>query len=377
MPAVNGRLITTSLIGDKGSVMTILVTKVCAVLLLTFFVSSLDAADGDLQVLLKGPKNSSARAINIAGSTIGFRVIDGRDGATDESPFYASKGKIKEVPRLASYTTAFPTSISDTELVVGFCSKPMKEFGNPGHLNLQAFVWNTETGALIALPVLTGHERCMAFGISAKGSRISGVCGGAGIVTACVWEKGATGWECKALPGTANSPLLVTSGANISPDGNSICGVNGVQPVRWTRQPDGSWSVKVLMENDLFLPKAVNDSGNVVGYRRTDNKSGNYLAVIWTAKDGLKEIGLLPNTHSSQALAINNAGIVVGVSEEPGRSGGPQGFVYQDGKLSSLGIPKVVVSHAYAISEKGQIAGYCGRFDDENVFAFVWTPKSK
>ena len=50
---------------------------------------------------------------------------------------------------------------------------------------------------------------------------------------------------------------------------------------------------------------------------------------------------------------------------------------YQNGKLSALGMPKVVVSYAYAINDKGQIAGYCGREDDEYVFAFVWTPMSR
>jgi probable HAF family extracellular repeat protein len=349
-----------------------------AALVLALHIGSIRAADDELQVLFNGPGNSNARAINRSGSAVGFRAARGTGhGELREISFYSSKGKSKEIPQLASYTATFPTAISDNELVAGYCSKLSNELGNPRNLNLQAFVWDAASGAIIGLPVLEGHARCMAFGICADGSRISGVCGGMDRMTACVWEKRAAGWQCLALPGSRNSRLLVTSGACISRDGKFICGVDGILPTRWSRQPDGSWSAKVLKEQELFIPKAINDSGSMVGYRRTEDKDGSYRAVVWTEKEGMKEIGVLPHTRSSQALAINNAGLVVGVSEEPGYLGGPKAFVYQNGQLSALNMPKVILSYAYAINEKGQIAGYCGREGDEFVSAFVWTPKSK
>jgi probable HAF family extracellular repeat protein len=341
---------------------------------------SIRAADDDssLQLLLKGPRNSAARAINLAGSVIGFREVGGPDpGASQEKAFYASKGTIKEIPLLPGYTSTFPTALSDNELVVGYCSKPIKQPGNPGPLTLQAFVWNPTTGAMTGLPVPAGFERNLAHGISADGSRISGVCGGSDYsMIACIWEKGADGWECKALPGRGKSPLLLTSGACISRDGKFICGMDGNTAARWSRQADGSWTLKVL-KDAYFISKAVNDSGAVAGYRRTDDNSGNHRAILWTDKDGMKELGVLPNTQTSQALAINNAGLVVGSSGEAGRAVGPKAFVYQNGKLAEVPIPQVVVSYAYAVNEKGQIAGYCGRLDDESVRAFVWTPKGK
>jgi probable HAF family extracellular repeat protein len=228
----------------------------------------------------------------------------------------------------------------------------------------------------VGLPVLDGHDRGMAHGISADGSRISGVCGGAaGAMTACIWEKGGAGWECKALPGTGKSRLLFTSGACISRDGKFISGVDGINAARWARQADGSWKLKVLNDNELFIPKAINDAGSMAGFRRLEDNSGNSRAIIWTEKDGMKEIGVLPNTSTSQALAINNAGLVVGFSGEATPTSSPKAFVYQSGKLTALDIPQAIASYAYAINEKGQIAGYCGRLDDESVRAFVWTPK--
>lgn len=355
-------------------------TGLIAPLLLALPSGSVRATDGDLQLLFKGPGNSSARAINQAGSTIGFREVGGRDLASiEERAFYASKGTVKEIPQLAGYTTTFPTALGDNEFVVGFCSKPTKkEFGNPGSGNLQAFVWDAGSGAMTSLPVLAGYKRNMAHGISADGSRISGVCGGeANTMIACIWEKGAAGWECKALPGTRRSPLLFTSGACISRDGKFISGVDGNNPARWARQADGRWSQKVLKNDELFIPKAINDSGSMAGYRGLKGNSGNFRAVVWTDKDGLTEIGLLPRSHTAQALAINNAGLVVGVSGEPGRNNGPQAFLYQNGKVRALTMPKVVLSYAYALNEKGQIAGYCGREDAEYVPAFVWTPKAE
>jgi uncharacterized membrane protein len=348
-----------------------------ALLLALPFDDAKPAATGDLQVLFKGPGNSSVRAINQAGSVVGFRMVPSKDRATNEErPFYFSKGKVKEIPKLAKFTANFVTALSDTEVAVGYCSRAAKKIGDPGH-NLQAYTWDVATGKLTSLPLPANYERCMAFGISAMGSRISGVCGGADSLAACVWEKVKDGWECKVLPGSGHSRLLVTSGASISRGGNSIAAVDGIKPARWTRQADGSWSGKVLNDEDLFIPKAINDAGAMVGYRRLEDTSGNYRAVVWTDKGGMKDIGLLPNTHSSQALSINNAGIVVGVSEEPGISGGPQAFLYQKDKLTKVEMPMVIVSYAYAINEKGQIAGYCGRLNDENVNAFMWTPMAK
>ena len=355
-----------------------LLTGVSAALLFALSIGSIHAADGDLQLLTKGPGSSNARAINLAGSTVGFRDAKGSDpGTTQEKSFYASKGKVREIPQLATFTVTSPTAISDNELVVGYCSKAVKDLGNLGlgKSNLQAFVWDVANNAIVGLPALVDHDRSMAFGISADGSRVSGVCGGSGTMTACVWEKGASGWKCTALPGSGKSLLLVTSCVCISRDGNSICGVDSIYPTRWTRQVDGNWTMKVLKDDKLFIPKAINDSGSMVGYRRVDETSGNYHAVVWTEKEGMKDIGVLPNTRTSQALAINNAGFVVGFSGEPGPWGGPQAFVYQNGKLAALKMPRVVVSYAYALNEKGQIAGYCGRETDEYVFAFVWTPK--
>lgn len=335
------------------------------------------AGEGNLDLLFKGPGNSNARAINAKGSIVGYREVDGDEaGTTQEEPIWVSQGKVKVLPKLTGYTATWPSAISDGDLVAGFASKPMKELGNPGHLNLQAFVWDAKTNSMHGLGVLEGFERSMAFGISADGTRISGICGGAGAIRVCVWERSDRGWECKLLPGNPDSPLLVTSGAAISRDGSSICGVDGINAARWTRQADGSWKQMVLKDDELFVPKAINDSGCMVGYRRAD-KDGNYHAVVWSDKRGFEDIGVLPGTRSSQALAINNAGLVVGVSDEPGPEGGPQAFVWKDGKLAPLAMPKVIVSYAYAVNDNGQIAGFCGREDDEYVPAFVWTPKAK
>src|SRR5262249_38224544 len=155
--------------------------------------------------------------------------------------------------------------------------------------------------------------------------RISGVCGGDNYtMTACVWDKGSTGWECKALPGSGKSPLLLTSGASISRNGKFVSGVDGNLAARWALQADGSWSGKVLKDDAFFVPKAINDSGSMAGYSRVNDTSGNYRAVVWAEKEGMKEIGVLPSSDTSQALAINNAGLVVGTSGESGKKAGPQ-----------------------------------------------------
>jgi probable HAF family extracellular repeat protein len=100
---------------------------------------------------------------------------------------------------------------------------------------------------------------------------------------------------------------------------------------------------------------AVNNAGDVVGYSRGPV---GMRAFLWTKSGGMEELGVLPGGTSSRALAINDSGTIVGASVA---TSGDHAFVWtrQTGMLdlnnaASLA-PGVVLVEAHAINRKGQI----------------------
>lgn len=93
-------------------------------------------------------------------------------------------------------------------------------------------------------------------------------------------------------------------------------------------------------------PAGINQSGEVAG------TTPSHKAALWSAPGGLREIDLLPGFTSSEAVALNNAGQLIGVAIDR-RTNRRQGFSYKAGKL----IPLSDGSRALAINDAGVIAG--------------------
>jgi probable HAF family extracellular repeat protein len=80
---------------------------------------------------------------------------------------------------------------------------------------------------------------------------------------------------------------------------------------------------------------------------------GRYLLTTYTITD----LGVLPGGSYSAALAINNEGQIVGYSNLMGSSN-HNGFRYQDGHMSNLGlVPGFVGGEATALSDSGNVVG--------------------
>jgi probable HAF family extracellular repeat protein len=353
--------------------MRVLVAAIVALAALTTVVGADEAAS---PVLFKNQGNSEVRGINDHGDAIGFRNAPDAVGGEEERAFYFSKGKLTLLPFLDGYTYTHPAAVSNDGLVAGHVSKVMEGgFGDPGHLNIQAFVWNAKTGKIQGLGVLKGYERSMAHSITADGSMVTGVCGKAGMISPCIWKRNKAGdWEATGIPSAAHSPLMVTSGLNPSPNGKVLTGIEGVRPCYWTLEANGTWKQTVI-EGDLFVPKAVNDLGVIVGFKRHKDESGDYRAVVWSKKDGLKTLDVLPGTDSSKALAINNEGLIVGTSEKNGPEGGPEAFRWDGKQMLPIGPKGVLLSTANAVNASGQVGGFTGKEDDDFVQASIWTVK--
>lgn len=115
----------------------------------------------------------------------------------------------------------------------------------------------------------------------------------------------------------------------------------------------------------------LDDRGRVAG--SVGLGGGLREAALW--RDGaIVRLGVLPGTVASRALALNDAGVVVGVSEAvPGGRG--TGFVWCRGTLQPVGVVGDGWSVAGEVNERGQVAGQLGSTTADGVEVaqpFVW-----
>lgn len=311
------------------------------------------------------PKNDGiiATDINERGDVIGFEWVENEkdQGVVDEKPFIFRSGTLTYLPLLDGYTATHPAAISDDGVVVGRASKPAPpEVVIP--FRNQAFVWDAERG-IRGLGAPEGDHASYACGISRDGRRISGYSIGKNRIRACYWDRDGDRWKAITLPQSTELDSTVVA---ISDDGKRITCVNEIIPSLWTETAPGEWTREPIGDPGAFTPRAVNDSGTVVGIRHTPD--GFTHAVIWTRGEGLKQVEKPQGYVRSEANAINNAGVVVGMIDGPfgSKTITPKGFAFEAGKLqfiTQVGLPFV---SATAINDQRQVAGVLEK-DEEAV----------
>ncbi|HEY6249848.1 MAG TPA: hypothetical protein VI685_07785 [Candidatus Angelobacter sp.] len=102
----------------------------------------------------------------------------------------------------------------------------------------------------------------------------------------------------------------------------------------------------------------INSQGQVVGASGHPHGSDTH-AFLWTKKGGMHDLGFLPGGDYSVALAINDAGQVVGTSNS---KDGMHGFLWTsaNGLTQLATLSGADASSAYAINQSGQIVGASG-----------------
>jgi uncharacterized membrane protein len=273
-------------------------------------------------------------------------------------PFYSKGKEMTYLPLLAGYTATFPAAISDDGVIVGRASKPAPR-GVRVHLRNQAFVWDVTSG-IRGLGALEGDSASIACGVTRDGHRISGYSVGDNRIRACVWDREGEGWKGTALPQLSRftSTIVAVSGA-----GRFVAALDESTPCLWSRDASGSWTREAIGEVDSFAPRAVNDSGTVAGVRFT--RDGLTHAVVWSRQDGAKLLAEPAGYVRSEALAINNQGVVVGMVDGPnGSKIGPNAFVYEEGRLRVLSEGGPAFTSATAINDRGDVAGIVEKSDE-------------
>ena len=114
---------------------------------------------------------------------------------------------------------------------------------------------------------------------------------------------------------------------------------------------------------------AINDAGMVVGHFYTQYHDGPRRAVLYHAGK-VVEIGTFGG-NGSTGVAINTAGQVVGYAETPG--GDQLAFLFAHGKMRNLGtLPGGTQSFAYGIDDHGRVVG-ASDAKDSPLRAFIYS----
>lgn len=326
---------------------------------------------------------SQITAVNRDGEVIGTReVVNGP--TTEMVPFFNDGESEVKIPFLDGFTNLEVKALSDSGLVVGYCSRVL------GHADgsIRAFAWNSRAKKIVALQPLDGDKSSVAQDVSADGKIVTGYSLGPNPpgLRPCVWNWDASSekWSITELPAILrDNPFVQASQVLISPRGKKIAAsitesktedlIYDSCLVVW-EEIDGRWVRRKVSDEQPKLMD-INDAGVMVGSVTTQN---GIRAVRVDASGKIDLIEMLPGDASNMACAINHAGTIVGYSDDPmGKEGGPQAFVWQDGEVLPLAFPfEAVDSAALTINEKGVIGGFVlpNKGDEAATTGILLTP---
>ena len=305
------------------------------------------------QVVTPRDVDISATGINERGEIVGFDSVEdkARPGVIDQVPFFARGKELIHLPLLDGYTSTFTAALSDDGLVVGTATRPVVP-GKDRKFNTLAITWDPGRG-IRGVGVAEDDLNSFATGITRDGRRISGYTVGPDRIRACVWDREGEGWRITVLPHAAR---LGSNTVAISGDGRFVAAVDGAAPCLWSRDASGKWTRESIGDAGTLVPRSVNNAGAVVGVRFTTD--GLTHAVAWSRSGGIR---LLPKPEGyvrSEALSINNQGVIVGMIDGPNASKtGPNAFAEEGGRLRILDEGGPNFASATAINDHGQVAG--------------------
>jgi probable HAF family extracellular repeat protein len=125
-----------------------------------------------------------------------------------------------------------------------------------------------------------------------------------------------------------------------------------------------------------IIAKNLNNQGQVVGVSDLPGDHG-FHAFIWSKATGMKDLGVLPGNVGSASLAIDDRGVVTGVSVDATFT--PTAFIWQDGVMSDLnslvpGGSPLHLATACSINSRGEIIGFAFSSTGD-VHGYLLTPK--
>jgi probable HAF family extracellular repeat protein len=236
-----------------------------------------------------------------------------------------------------------PAAVNDSGTVVG------NYFTSAGYS--QAYRW--DNGTVTELPSLGGPATVASF-IDPGGIVLGLAMRADGVVRAVYWtSKGP--FDLGSLGGAAHpcsSARAINSHGIIV--GESCTDGPGTHAVRFRRPGEiddlgtigGGWSAAI----------AVNDAGVIVGYGEVPN--GRYRGFVY-AEGKMTDVGVVPGFPVTQLLAINASAVAVGNAYDASGSNSSHGIVYGSGKLVDLNAlvdrTPFLIQAALGVNDAGEI----------------------
>jgi probable HAF family extracellular repeat protein len=141
-----------------------------------------------------------------------------------------------------------------------------------------------------------------------------------------------------------------------------VVGVIANQAYLWTRA--GGYQMLGTLGGGMSFPKAINDSGTVVGSSSLPN--GVIHAFVWTQSGGMQDLGS-PLGGDSGALEVNAVGEVAGFSQSPD-SNTQHAFYWS----KATGIVDIGTLHGFSLSRPSGLNNH-GEIAGNSSVAFRWT----
>ena len=233
------------------------------------------------------------------------------------------------------------TGVNDQGQVCGYSSLPPNNF--PTH----AFLWS---GTMIDLGVLGGYFS-YAEAVNNLG-QVVGKSNGEGFL----WENG--------VMMDMDTPYGQSSEAN---DINILAQITGRKNSHAYIWEDGDWDMlEVWPACSWSVGYGINDSGQVAGSISCSQTS---RAVLWDNGKAIN-LGVYPGDYHSWAYDINNQSQIVGASRDvPGN----HAVLWDGEEIIDLGVGDGSLSQALAINDAGQIVGWFGDgYENYTHRAFFW-----
>ncbi len=160
-------------------------------------------------------------------------------------------------------------------------------------------------------------------------------------------------------------------------DANITCGFVTLALVGPDQQQGWRWDsvngysmLPQLSGGNYAFARDINASGTICGYAGADEDSPMH-AVIWDAANQLTDLGLVGTASATYAQAINNAGVVVGTTDNG------QAWRYTPG-TGMVVLPKLAGSafstrtYAMGVNNSGWVVGYAWQAGEPHTV--VWGP---
>lgn len=259
-------------------------------------------------------------------------------------PFLWEHGKMTALPTLGGNNGA-ASAINKRGEIAGVAENNTSDASCPlpQAFDFEAVVWGLTRGEVRELRPLSGDTVGFAFSINDLGEVVgtSGSCADTlpnGVVVgpnAVLWERDGTPVDLGNLGGSVNISLVAV--------GNRAIGIN--------------------------------NRGQVVGGSTLPGNTTAH-AFLWTRQTRkMRDLGTLDGDVNSGALAINDSGDAVGVSNDA--SGGARAFLWRNGVMIDLNTLAVdsplYLLFAAGINSRGEISGF-GATEEGDIHAFVAVP---